>query len=313
MFQPDQIDAAPGPASKWTPEVRVRFLEHLSRKGNVSAACLLVGASTETAYRLRRRDLAFARGWDAAMVHARRAAEHVLADRAIDGVVVDIYHRGEWIASQRKYDTRLLLAHLGRLDQQVKASAEADAERFDEILAAMIGEPMPAGFVSDDEVLAIDRERFAEKHALAARLEAEAAQDELRTAEDQGLSSEERAAREDEREAAAAAAEDDARLDARWRWDRRHAELCEAVDAVLDGPGEPDEAEARDAAEDAAGSLRCDGEEPDGSVSDGDADFSLRTVSTVSTPCHPAPGQETNQATPEGGPASKTEGSDDRT
>lgn len=174
MFhQPIEADPTPHPASKWTPQVRVRFLEHLSRKGNVRAACLLIGVSTETAYRLRRRDRAFARGWDAAIVHARRAAEHVLADRAIDGVLVDIYHRGEWVASQRKYDTRLLLAHLARLDQQVKAEAEADAERFDEILAGIAGEPVPAEFAGEDEVLGLDRESFAGRAALIARLEAE--------------------------------------------------------------------------------------------------------------------------------------------
>lgn len=291
MFhQPIEAGPAPHPASKWTPQVRVRFLEHLSRKGNVRAACLLLGVSTETAYRLRRRDRAFARGWDAAIVHARRAAEHVLADRAIDGVLVDIYHRGEWIASQRKYDTRLLLAHLARLDSQVKAEAEADAERFDEILAAMMGLEVLDAFEGEDEVLGQARESYAAEAARAARLEAELEQAETGGEEDKELSTEARWERQDEREALCAKAEEHARRKARWVWDSWHAGICEAIDAVLedaDGDAE-DEAEAEGCGDAAQDPLI-------------DADFSLRTVSTVSTPCQPAAGPEANEAEAEDG------------
>lgn len=291
MFhQPIEADPTPHPASKWTPQVRVRFLEHLSRKGNVRAACLLIGVSTETAYRLRRRDRAFARGWDAAIVHARRAAEHVLADRAIDGVLVDIYHRGEWVASQRKYDTRLLLAHLARLDQQVKAEAEADAERFDEILAGIAGEPVPAEFAGEDEVLGLDRESFAGRAALIARLEAE------RTAgeEEEHPTIEERQARME----SCAEAQDEARAEALWQWDSRHAELCAAVDAVLEDLGEE---AGEECGEDTPEPPLAEGDETAAAASPGDADFSLRTVSTESTPCQPAAGPEANEAGAEGG------------
>ena len=296
MFHdPIEPSVQPHPTSKWTSEVQARFLEHLSRKGNVRAACLLVGASAETAYRLRRRDPAFARGWDAAMVLARRAAEHVLADRAIDGVVVDIYHRGEWVASQRKYDTRLLLAHLRRLDQQVKAEAEADAERFDEILGAIIGEPIPAVFGSaDDELLGIDRERFAEEAARAARYEAEAAAEQAEGEAGPEFSAEEREARFDAHEAACAHAQADARAEARWQWDMHHRELCAAVDAALEVPADDEESDKADPVPDG------ENEQPDASHGGGE-DFSPRTPSTLSTPPLGESGGETQKAAPQDG------------
>jgi hypothetical protein len=293
--QPIEAALPPHPTSKWTAAVQARFLEHLSRKGNVRAACLLVGASAETAYRLRRRDPAFARGWDAAIALARRAAEHVLADRAIDGVVVDIYHRGEWIASQRKYDSRLLLAHLARLDQQVKAAAEADAERFDEILGAILGEPIPAAFESaDDELLGTDRERFAEEAARAARDEAEAAAVQAQGEAGETLSGEEREARFDAHEAACADAEACARAEARWQWDMRHRELCAAVDAALEVPADEEEADAAEPAPDGENG------QPEAARGGGE-DISPRTPSTPSTPPLAEGGGETQKAAPRDG------------
>src|SRR6478735_10549224 len=50
----------------WTSERKTRFLDHLALKGNVRASCKRVGLSREAAYRLRRRDAVFARGWAAA-------------------------------------------------------------------------------------------------------------------------------------------------------------------------------------------------------------------------------------------------------
>ncbi|HSQ95591.1 MAG TPA: hypothetical protein VLM18_05765 [Croceibacterium sp.] len=99
----------------WTPERMTRFLDHLAQKGNVQASCKRVVLSREAAYRLRRRDPLFARGWAAAMVKAHDASIEVLADRAIDGVEEPIYHRGELVGTRTRYDTRLLLAHIARL------------------------------------------------------------------------------------------------------------------------------------------------------------------------------------------------------
>lgn len=59
----------------WTPERKGRFLESLAAGWNVSRACALAGMSREGAYKLRRREPAFARAWDEALHSARRAAD----------------------------------------------------------------------------------------------------------------------------------------------------------------------------------------------------------------------------------------------
>ena len=132
--------STPAPTHGWTPERRALFLERLAAHGNVRAACRTVGLSAESAYRLRRRDAPFARGWAAAVVLGRDRTEQVLGERAVEGVEEQIYYRGELIGTRRRYDSRLLLAHLARLDRLVDvAGAGVDAGRFDEVLA-MIAE-----------------------------------------------------------------------------------------------------------------------------------------------------------------------------
>lgn len=143
-------------AHGWTPERKVLFLDKLSMNGNARAACRAVGMSAEAAYRLRRRDPLFAQGWAAAVVLGREASVQVLADRAIDGIEEEIYYRGELVGTRRKYDTRLLLAHLARLDALVKDErASKDAGVFDDLLR-QIG----TGSASD---LLMDREEFIDE------------------------------------------------------------------------------------------------------------------------------------------------------
>lgn len=138
------IDAGAARRDGWNPTLKIRFLENLSVKGNVRAACLLVGMSHEAAYRLRRRDPVFARGWNGAIELARENSADVLASRAIDGIVEEIWYRGELVGTRTRHDTRLLLAHVARLDRIAEQNAgAADAERFDELLA-LIGGIEPA-------------------------------------------------------------------------------------------------------------------------------------------------------------------------
>lgn len=123
------------PARGWTPERKVMFLDRLASHGNVRAACRAVGLSAEAAYRQRRRDPLFAQGWAAAVVLGRECSLQVLAERAIDGIEEDILYRGEVIGTRRRYDTRLLLAHIARLDALVEdKAAQANAARFDDLL-----------------------------------------------------------------------------------------------------------------------------------------------------------------------------------
>ena len=59
----------------WTPERRGQFLGGLAAGLDVRRACARVGLSREGAYRLRRREAAFARAWDEALRAAREAEE----------------------------------------------------------------------------------------------------------------------------------------------------------------------------------------------------------------------------------------------
>lgn len=130
----------PCPHNAFTPARRVRFLDLLAANGNVRAACAAVGISPQGAYKARRREARFAAAWDAALVLAREHAEAVLADRALNGVEETVFFRGEEVGRRRRFDNRLLLAHLGRLDRRCEdAAAEIAVSRFDELLAVIGG------------------------------------------------------------------------------------------------------------------------------------------------------------------------------
>lgn len=253
------------PASLWTAEVKVRFLDCLSQRGNVRAACKCVGLSAETAYRQRRRDADFARAWAAANALALRVTEQVLTDRAIDGIEEEVWYRGELRGTRTRYDSRLLLAHLGRLDRTVDEVAEADADRFDELLAAIAGEKMPGKRDAGGESPLPDRESFVTRamedadRAVLERLNPKL--------DDHGEIADKDEARTCEIECETAINRAFDQADAQWDdWlFRAHG----AVDAILGSPDAPARGGGRDG-----------------------YDASLRTPSTASTPAghHPAEG-----------------------
>lgn len=143
----------------WTEVRKVRFLHEVAECGNIRAACSEVGLSAEAAYRLRRRDPLFARAWAAALVLGREASAEVLECRAIDGVEEAVWYRGEIVGHRRRYDTRLLLAHMARLDAQAESgAAREDAARFDELLACIGGVAPPPELPADQDGLPLPRE-----------------------------------------------------------------------------------------------------------------------------------------------------------
>lgn len=236
MSCPLDTAAAPVAASAhgWTPERKAQFLDRLAAHGNARAACRAVGLSPESAYKLRRRDPLFARAWAAAILLGRENGIQALAERAIEGVEEEIYYRGELIGTRRRYDSRLLLAHLARLDQLAdEQGAGEDASRFDELVACVAAgaalAPQP------------DRESFAQAAAKNAaeefrrREEASfyAGQDD----DDYGLvSSKEESDFLDYLEEECAEQADRARAEAEQTWDRVRTESFAAVDALLDAP-----------------------------------------------------------------------------
>jgi hypothetical protein len=205
----------------WSEARKARFLEHLAGRGNVRAACAVVGLSHEAAYQLRRRDALFARAWTAALVLAREASAQVLACRALDGIEEEVWSRGEVVGTRRRYDSRLLLAHLARLDAAAASgSAREDAERFDELVALIGGAVPPDDIVCGDDGVPLSR-------ADTVALEIEAAEAFAR--EDAGSDA-------PEGEALSPAARYTAGLEAAAQWDAWRAQAHAAVDRLLAQP-----------------------------------------------------------------------------
>ncbi len=213
----------------WTPARKAAFLHHLAEKGNVRSAAARVGLSHQSAYVARRRDRAFRLGWEAALVLAREAAAQVLATRALDGIEEPVWFRGENVGIRVRHDSRLLLAHLARLD---KAAEETDAgelsARFDELLAGIAGEQPGEALVDAGEgwaesapLVPQPREAWAERTATA-RMRDDYEDWEAEVAA--GTASEE---------------DEPSPLMTEWfdaalaEWDTWHARACGAVDAAV--------------------------------------------------------------------------------
>ncbi|WP_338244184.1 hypothetical protein [Aurantiacibacter hainanensis] len=125
-LRPHGAPPTTGPQHILTPPKQAAFCKALANHGNVRLACRAVQVSPQTAYRARRASAAFRQCWDAAQVIARDHAEQVLADRALNGVEEKVFYHGEEVATRIRYDSRLLLAHLARLDRLVEQRETCD-------------------------------------------------------------------------------------------------------------------------------------------------------------------------------------------
>jgi hypothetical protein len=127
------------------------FLRTLAQWGNVRAAAQQVGVSRQYLYRMRRASVKFRDLWDAALVLARPQVEEVLADRALNGMQESVFYHGEEIATRTRYDSRLLLAHLARLDQvEQRGNVYRMVREFDDSVEELLQTP-PAYRWDDDE------------------------------------------------------------------------------------------------------------------------------------------------------------------
>lgn len=142
-----------------TPARKRRFLDELARHGNVRVAAARVGVSRSGLYLARGRDGVFAAAWQAAVVLGRDAAVAEVAERALEGWQEPVFYRGQQVGTVRRHDTRLLLAHLARLDKACaeysaaagEAGAAGLAARYDDLCAALLARPAaepPGGAVN---------------------------------------------------------------------------------------------------------------------------------------------------------------------
>ena len=110
----------------WTPDRRRGFLEAIAEGLTVEAACAHVGMSKASVYALRLRDRAFALGWSGATLRARDALADALLTRAMDGQVETWTRPDGSEGSRRRYDNRLALALLARLDRVARQHENED-------------------------------------------------------------------------------------------------------------------------------------------------------------------------------------------
>jgi hypothetical protein len=136
--------------ARWSPAIRQAFLIALAQNGEVRAAAGAVGFSAQSAYRQRARDPAFADAWDAARIAAREVVLEEVVNRALNGYEEEVWFQGELRGHRIRFDNRLLLALLGRLDAAagdaarggVSLKARRAAGRIDQLIAA-VGDDAP--------------------------------------------------------------------------------------------------------------------------------------------------------------------------
>jgi hypothetical protein len=110
---------------RWTPACQRAFLEELACTGSVLRSAKHVGKSPRSAYDLRfRRDgAAFRLGWDAAILISRDAICDMLMDRAVNGYEEITVKNDDGSVMRGKFDNRLGMNLLGRLDRMAEAQA----------------------------------------------------------------------------------------------------------------------------------------------------------------------------------------------
>ena len=107
----------------WTPFSRRLFLDTLAETGKVGEACEITGRARAGAYALRNRDRLFAAGWDAAAAIARDVLADRLAEAALDGVTDTLTRADGVTITRHRFDTRLSIAVLHRLDKRCDRAA----------------------------------------------------------------------------------------------------------------------------------------------------------------------------------------------
>jgi hypothetical protein len=113
----DLVEVRPPPEPRhdgWTPAKQARFLRRLAATHCVSEAARSVGMGRQSAYKLRNRlrGEPFDVAWQAAFRLQYDALLEAAVERAINGVEVPHFHRGELIHTSRRYDERLTVALL---------------------------------------------------------------------------------------------------------------------------------------------------------------------------------------------------------
>lgn len=152
-FPPQPASDAPDPSQahgpRWTTHKMTEFLRALAATHSVTDAARSVGMSRQSAYKLRSRlkGLAFDAAWDQAFRHSYENLPFAALDRALNGIEVPHYYKGELVGTSRRYDERLTVALLRMISSEKVLlvssdvpEAEIRGRRFETLVAAIEAE-----------------------------------------------------------------------------------------------------------------------------------------------------------------------------
>lgn len=101
------------------------FLQELCKHANVSRACEVANIPRPTAYDKQTRDPVFAKAWDVAYNRGYDALEEIAQERAFNGVLKPVFHRGREVGVVREFSDGLVQFLLrGNKSQKFKDRSE---------------------------------------------------------------------------------------------------------------------------------------------------------------------------------------------
>jgi hypothetical protein len=140
---------------RWSRTKMAEFLRVLGATHSVSEAARSVGVSRQSAYRLRARlrGEPFDIAWDAALQSGYEALRQAALERALHGVELPVYHRGELIGTRRAFDERLTVFLLSDRNRHRQPMSHLQSERqrnwsarFDDLVERVrLGQPFGRG------------------------------------------------------------------------------------------------------------------------------------------------------------------------
>lgn len=154
----------------WTKAKMAQFLRELAATHNVAAAAKAVGMSRQSAYRMRARlkGEPFDIAWETAFQHGYDALAQAALERALHGVEVPHFHKGELVHISRKFDERLTVFLLAARNangvqklSRYGAASEFWSESWDKLLARVEAGPAFWDFENQQDVTDEERMRQA--------------------------------------------------------------------------------------------------------------------------------------------------------
>ncbi len=142
----------------WSPEKQSAFIDALAEYGMVRAAVEKVGMNVTSAYRLRAADGAesFAAAWDKALQIGQASLADIAMDRAVHGVPVPVFYKGEQVGERRWVDNRLLMFMLRQTQTRRYGTHAAHFDFVDEVIATEKAQKAKQQKLYDDTIAAAD-------------------------------------------------------------------------------------------------------------------------------------------------------------